>query len=184
MYPGLLCVRGLLFCFGFWFISEKGRKSKFEEAPIIVANHLGLFESLWLGYTYNIASFVSKRDNLSVAGALPFIKAQQMLLVDHRSKDSRKQVVEQILYRVRTPGFPQTVIYPEGVVTNGRVLISFKTGAFAAGVPVQPVVSKYPHRCMDPSQPINGMPCAFFGWVCCVVVADCVCCQCCIMCCA
>ena len=33
----------------------------------------------------------------------------------------------------------------EGTTTNGFYLLPFKTGAFLAGVPVQPVILKYPY---------------------------------------
>jgi hypothetical protein len=32
---------------------------------------------------------------------------------------------------------------PQGTTTNGRFLLPFKTGAFLAGVPLQPVIIKY-----------------------------------------
>lgn len=39
----------------------------------------------------------------------------------------------------------QIYIYPEGTCTNRSSLLSFKLGAFHAGVPVQPVIIKYPN---------------------------------------
>ncbi|XP_043101061.1 lysophospholipid acyltransferase LPCAT4-like [Puntigrus tetrazona] len=36
------------------------------------------------------------------------------------------------------------LMFPEGTTTNGRALIKFKPGAFLAGVPVQPVLLRYP----------------------------------------
>lgn len=36
------------------------------------------------------------------------------------------------------------MIFPEGTYTNGKTLIQFKTGAFALGIPVTPVVFHYP----------------------------------------
>ncbi|BDA48874.1 probable lysophosphatidylcholine acyltransferase 1 [Coccomyxa sp. Obi] len=35
------------------------------------------------------------------------------------------------------------LLFPEGTTTNGNFLLPFKTGAFLAGVPVQPVILKY-----------------------------------------
>ncbi len=35
------------------------------------------------------------------------------------------------------------LLFPEGTTTNGRYLLPFKTGAFLAGEPVQPVVIRY-----------------------------------------
>lgn len=39
--------------------------------------------------------------------------------------------------------WPHVAIFPEGTTTNGKVLISFKTGAFSPGLPVQPMVVRY-----------------------------------------
>ena len=36
-------------------------------------------------------------------------------------------------------GWPQLLIFPEGTTTNASQLVIFRTGAFAAGQPVQPV---------------------------------------------
>lgn len=33
--------------------------------------------------------------------------------------------------------------HPQGTTTNGRYLLPFKTGAFIAGVPLQPVLMHY-----------------------------------------
>jgi lysophosphatidylcholine acyltransferase/lyso-PAF acetyltransferase len=35
------------------------------------------------------------------------------------------------------------LLFPEGTTTNGRHLLPFKTGAFLAGQPLQPVVIRY-----------------------------------------
>jgi len=39
---------------------------------------------------------------------------------------------------------PQLFLCPEGCNTNRKALIQFKVGAFAPGVPVQPVLIRYP----------------------------------------
>lgn len=35
------------------------------------------------------------------------------------------------------------LLFPEGTTTNGNFLLRFRTGAFIAGVPVQPTIVKY-----------------------------------------
>ena len=35
------------------------------------------------------------------------------------------------------------LLFPEGTTTSGRCLLPFKTGAFLAGLPVQPVILRY-----------------------------------------
>ena len=41
--------------------------------------------------------------------------------------------------------WPQILIFLEGVCTNRSCLVTFKLGAFAPGVPVQPVLLRYPN---------------------------------------
>jgi len=40
----------------------------------------------------------------------------------------------------------QVMIFPEGTCTNRSCLITFKSGAFYPGVPVQPVCIRYPNK--------------------------------------
>ena len=49
------------------------------------------------------------------------------------------------------------LFFPEGTTTNGKALISFKSGAFIPGVPVQPCIVRYPYRNFDPCW-VNGGP--------------------------
>ncbi|KNE86455.1 hypothetical protein PSTG_20184, partial [Puccinia striiformis f. sp. tritici PST-78] len=43
-------------------------------------------------------------------------------------------------------GWSQVAIFPEGTCTNHAALIQFKKGAFIAGLPVQPVLIRYPNK--------------------------------------
>jgi lysophosphatidylcholine acyltransferase/lyso-PAF acetyltransferase len=43
------------------------------------------------------------------------------------------------------------LLFPEATTTNGRTLIHFKLGAFAPGLPIQPVVIRYPFVHFDNS---------------------------------
>uniref|UniRef100_A0A2I3S9W0 Lysophosphatidylcholine acyltransferase 4 n=2 Tax=Pan TaxID=9596 RepID=A0A2I3S9W0_PANTR len=40
---------------------------------------------------------------------------------------------------------PQVLFFPEGTCSNKKALLKFKPGAFIAGVPVQPVLIRYPN---------------------------------------
>lgn len=81
----------------------------------------------------------------------------QAVVVDRSSQSSSRDAGEEIMVRAQSNEWPQVLIFPEATTTNGRALVSFKTGAFAPGVPVQPVVVKYPHTRMDPAWVADGM---------------------------
>ncbi|CAM9633787.1 unnamed protein product [Phaeothamnion confervicola] len=84
----------------------------------------------------------------------------QTIFVDRADPASRRLTVEAIARRSSPDeaggsggGFPQVLLFPEGTATNQRALITFKQGAFAPGMPVQPVVVRFPYRHLDPSYP-------------------------------
>lgn len=43
------------------------------------------------------------------------------------------------------------LVFPEGTTTNGRFLLPFRTGAFLAGAPVQPVIVSYRRTRVNPA---------------------------------
>ena len=81
------------------------------------------------------------------------LKAMQLIFVDRSSASSRRAAATAIVDRVRSPlAFPPVVVFPEGTVgdSNGRGdLLPFRTGAFAAGMPCQPVLIRYPSQSFE-----------------------------------
>ncbi|MCO5588557.1 hypothetical protein L7F22_042514 [Adiantum nelumboides] len=68
---------------------------------------------------------------------------QKIIPVDRVSPNSRHDAAAQIKRRAMDNVWPHVAIFPEGTTTNGKVLISFKTGAFSPGLPIQPMVVRY-----------------------------------------
>jgi len=64
--------------------------------------------------------------------------------VDRKDPDSRKSVAAEIDRRARDDRWMQVFLFPEGTCTNGKNVITFKAGAFAPRVPVQPVAVHFP----------------------------------------
>lgn len=87
---------------------------------------------------------------LSLISCLPtlgLIDMAQPIYVKRESHESRTQTIHDIMERVRSDDvWPQIFIFPEGTCSNGQVMIDFKPGAFIAGVPVQPVLIRYPNK--------------------------------------
>ena len=141
------CARLILFCLGFHYISVKGTENRKDDvAPIIVGNHRGPFEPIYLVAFHNL-SMVSAAEN-----RWPVLKygmdALQFIFV-HRRGPGRKGVVDLICDRAKTKGFPQVGLFPEGTTTNGTAIINFKAGAFIPGVPVQPIAFEFPNSDVD-----------------------------------
>jgi lysophosphatidylcholine acyltransferase/lyso-PAF acetyltransferase len=81
----------------------------------------------------------------------------QPIYVKRESHESRTQTIQDILDRAKsTDTWPQIFIFPEGTCTNGKVMIDFKPGAFYPGVPVQPVLIRYPNKIDTVRLPIKS----------------------------
>ncbi|KAM9717198.1 lysophospholipid acyltransferase LPCAT4 [Menidia menidia] len=139
--------RAVFFSLGFLWVRVKGRRADLKEAPVlVVAPHSGFLDMLVLCPT-QLATVVSRSENTSlpVIGAL--LEFNQSVLVSRKDPESRKRAVAQLNERLTSKGYwPQMLMFPEGTTTNGRALLKFKPGAFLAGVPVQPVLLRYPNR--------------------------------------
>lgn len=73
------------------------------------------------------------------------MKLAQPVYVYREDRDSRQKTIAELKRRAQTGGlWPQFLIFPEGTTTNRKALITFKAGAFIPGMPVQPVVLRYP----------------------------------------
>jgi Ca2+-binding EF-hand superfamily protein/1-acyl-sn-glycerol-3-phosphate acyltransferase len=142
-------IRLFLFIFGFYYIEEKGRPD--PRAPVIVAKHVSYWETIYFAARLNISPVSAAGNSTGIIGKA--LRVLQAVLVDRSSESSRAAALTGIIDRVKLfqehPGqFPPILIFPEGTTANGA-LISFKVGAFAAGVPVQPVLISFPSRHFD-----------------------------------
>ncbi|XP_028841285.1 lysophospholipid acyltransferase LPCAT4 [Denticeps clupeoides] len=146
-YPMVLLSRAVFFSVGFLWVRVEGRRAGHAEAPVLaVAPHSGFLDMLVLCCS-GLATVVSRSENagLPVIGAL--LEFNQSVLVSRKDPESRKKCVAQIKERLTSDGYwPQMLMFPEGTTTNGQALIKFKPGAFLAGVPVQPVLLRYPNK--------------------------------------
>ncbi|XP_051527452.1 lysophosphatidylcholine acyltransferase 1 [Myxocyprinus asiaticus] len=139
-------MRAMWFSGGFHWVCVKGRPALPSEAPILtMAPHSSYFDAIPV--TMTMASIVMKAEskNIPVWGTL--VKFIRPVFVSRSDQDSRRKTVEEIRRRACSAGdWPQIMIFPEGTCTNRSCLISFKPGAFIPGVPVQPVLLRYPNE--------------------------------------
>ena len=164
-----VCGRTFLFTLGFHWISTTGTMATAKEAPIVVCNHTCMIDPFILGYRF-CCSAVGAREHLSTPILGIIFRAQQLITVDRKDPNSRHEVKSTIRDRSK-PGSPwpqQTLIFPEATCTNGTALITFRGGPFAPGVPVQPVVVRFPHVHFDPCwvQGGPGMMMIFYRLAC------------------
>lgn len=100
---------------------------------------------------------VSAKENAELPFVGVFLTALQIIPVDRTRPTSRKDAAAQIRRRAIDNRWPHILIFPEGTTTNGKALISFKTGAFSPGLPVQPMLIRYPHQHVNPAWVDRGI---------------------------
>uniref|UniRef100_H2ZU27 Lysophosphatidylcholine acyltransferase 4 n=1 Tax=Latimeria chalumnae TaxID=7897 RepID=H2ZU27_LATCH len=139
--------RTMFFILGFLRIKVKGWRASPSEAPILVgAPHSSFFDALTVIPT-DLPSVMSRAEDLKNPLMRDIYHFNQAILVSRQDPASRRKAVEEMKRRANQRGkWPQILVFPEGTCTNGRALIKFKPGAFIAGVPVQPLLIRYPNR--------------------------------------
>jgi len=154
--PARILARLVLFIAGFYWIKRGGLPPNSQDAPIIVvAQHSNLMDVIAC-FVFHGATFVAKSEVQQVPVIGFWSKAIQCLFIERRSKESRSRCVREIKDRTRSyfsePGFWHPLaIYPEGTVTNGRVMLQFKLGAFIPAAPVLPMCITQPHTHFNPA---------------------------------
>ncbi|XP_034748474.1 lysophosphatidylcholine acyltransferase 1 [Etheostoma cragini] len=139
-------MRAMWFCGGFHWIKVKGERAAASEVPILtVAPHSSYFDAIPV--TMTMCSIVTKLESKSIPVWGTLISYIRPVFVFRSDQDSRRKTVEEINRRAQSGGeWPQIMIFPEGTCTNRSGLILFKAGAFIPGLPVQPVVLRYPNK--------------------------------------
>ena len=138
------CFRTVLFSLGFFWFEEEGLENigSSKDAPIVVPSHRSFVEPAYYLYKF-MATPIAAIENISMPIVSTITTALQTVTVSRKDKNSKKNVIEQMKARAHA-GWPHILIFPEGTTTNGKTLITFKSGAFIPGVPVQPCAMTYP----------------------------------------
>ncbi|XP_032710339.1 lysophosphatidylcholine acyltransferase 2 [Lontra canadensis] len=136
----------MFFSMGF-IVTVKGKVARPTEAPIFVAApHSTFFDGIAC-VVAGLPSMVSRNENAQVPLIGRLLRALQPVLVSRVDPDSRKNTINEIVRRATSGGqWPQILVFPEGTCTNRSCLITFKPGAFIPGVPVQPILLRYPNK--------------------------------------
>ncbi|KAM5328148.1 lysophosphatidylcholine acyltransferase 1 isoform 2-T2 [Glossophaga mutica] len=139
-------MRTMWFIGGFHWVAVKGQQALPTEAAILtLAPHSSYFDAIPV--TMTMSSIVMKAESRDIPIWGTLIKYIRPVFVSRSDQDSRRRTVEEIKRRAQSKGkWPQIMIFPEGTCTNRTCLITFKPGAFIPGVPVQPVVLRYPNQ--------------------------------------
>jgi len=138
-----LLIRLATLSMGVW-VKINGNQESPSKAPLlVVAPHTTIIDSIVIGAAR--ATAVAKAELSRHPFIGPMGNLLQTVWVDRGADSSKKETAERINRRAEVPGWPHTVIFPEGTTTNGKALIRFRTGAFSTGNTVQPVALRFPN---------------------------------------
>ena len=70
----------------------------------------------------------------------------QPMTLDREDPAARRRVVAEVACRVKSRLWPPLGFFPEGTTGAGNRLMTFKSGAFLPGVPVQPAIIRVPNH--------------------------------------
>uniref|UniRef100_A0A8C9V8D7 Lysophosphatidylcholine acyltransferase 4 n=1 Tax=Scleropages formosus TaxID=113540 RepID=A0A8C9V8D7_SCLFO len=136
----LLLSRAVFFSLGFFWVKVKGRQAAPKEAPLLaVAPHSSFLDMLILCVA-GLPTVVSRSENttLPVIGAL--LEFNQSLLVSRKDPESRRRCAAQLSERLQSNGR-----WPQVCGCGSQTTLHIHRG-FAPGVPVQPVLLRYPNK--------------------------------------
>lgn len=128
----------------FDFIPDYEPQQDLSKAPITISNHVSYLDMFY--YLSHDVSLLSKRSVGKSFFIGMFAVAKQCLFVDRSSEAERNTVMEKIQNRIEQGmkgDLPSLLIFPEGTVTNGRCIMSFKKGAFMHDKPIKIFCLKY-----------------------------------------
>ncbi|XP_021701052.1 lysophosphatidylcholine acyltransferase isoform X2 [Aedes aegypti] len=125
-------------------IGIRGRKARRAEAPVLVVSpHSSFLDAVIIFLTGMTSPLVRDAD----ANLGKLIDYAQPIYVCREDPNSRQTTIKEIIERANSKeDWPQILIFPEGTCTNRTSLIQFKPGAFYPGVPIQPVLVRYPNK--------------------------------------
>ncbi|MEW5304401.1 MAG: hypothetical protein WDW36_007012 [Sanguina aurantia] len=112
----------------------------------IVSNHVGWVD-IFVHAAHSFPAFVAKDGTQRIPVFGHFSRLLQCLYVDReRGGQGTAQMVKhrmQVTSLGRDPSQRPMLLFPEGTTSNGLHLLPFKSGAFLAGVPLQPIILEY-----------------------------------------
>ncbi|BDA43236.1 Lysophosphatidylcholine acyltransferase 1 [Coccomyxa sp. Obi] len=159
---GKVLCRLCLLCWGFvkidWTTDEPRQLPKGVEPAAIVSNHISYLDII-VHCAHSFPSFVARGNtkDLPLVGLIS--KHLQCIYVN---RDFKKGDVTGVSGQVKDrmelaaagklpPTTRPLLLFPEGTTTNGVCLLPFKSGAFLAGAPVQPVILRYGEDRVSPA---------------------------------
>ena len=114
---------------------------------VVIGNHTTFFDSFAAGSVLGCFQSVARQDVAATPLMGTIARAWGSTFIDRSARG--EGVVKVITEKASDPdvgvGKGPMLLFPEGTTSNGQCLLSFRTGAFVAGLPVLPMVLQF--RC-------------------------------------
>ena len=141
LYAGAFLAWGLLISSRFRLSVHDYNESLQHHSKLYISPHVSLFENVvffrLLGHFRPVAAHFAR--TIPIFGF--FVHASDPIYV--KRKGTKKQGVVELLRESLATTEYKHFIFPEGTYTNGKSLLRFKTGAFAVGEPITPMVCTF-----------------------------------------
>ena len=122
----------------------KGKMASKKEAPIVIASpHSSILDNLLAPYVEHPFFTVARNERGVIATILRVICP---IFNDRDQAGGADFSINELDRRVRDPEWPQVLLWPEGTTHNRMAAIRHKVGAYKPGLPIQPIVLRFPNR--------------------------------------
>jgi 1-acyl-sn-glycerol-3-phosphate acyltransferase len=137
IFLGKVYSRGLLWCYGIWWIRIKGKMD--PKTRQISYNHTTVPDGV-LMYFIHVSTFVMMAGVRSTPAFGRMFDVLGAVYIDRsRQEGSSSLVSEAIKNHEKAP----VAIAPEGKLSNGNVVFRFRTGGFLTSEQIQPLAFRY-----------------------------------------
>lgn len=115
----------------------KNKNKLYPGKKIIICNHTTCFDPFFI-YYFTGCGFLSNMNVLNKFGIKHILDLVPIILIKRGQQKNTVEKIKKFLNHNNS-----ICIFPEGIITHPKTIAKFRTGAFYAGFPVQPVIIKY-----------------------------------------
>lgn len=114
-----------------------------KEAKVFIANHTSILDFMIISYLIKAKFLISSEIKNNPIGDHA-TKIIPMIIVD---RGKRTNTVDKMIETLKNG--ESICLFPEGMMSNPKTIIRFRTGAFNTGYPVYPIILKYKNFIVD-----------------------------------
>jgi 1-acyl-sn-glycerol-3-phosphate acyltransferase len=134
---GKAYMRGILWCYGIWWIRIKGRMD--PKTRQITYNHTAVPDGILL-FCIHTCTFTMMASVKGVPAFGKMMEALGSVFIDRTRQDGNSSLISDA---IRDHSRQPLAVAPEAKLSNGTVVFRFRTGAFLTNEQIQPIAFRY-----------------------------------------